>query len=51
MLNIGTGIDLGIFVTATLFSNFQILSDIVASDGYVLLNQVMLTTKLISEIS
>jgi len=51
MLNIGTGIDLGIFETATLFNNFQILIDIVANVGCVLLNQVVLTTKLASEIS
>jgi len=43
--------DLGIFVTAPLFNNFQILTDTVANVGCVLLNQVVMTTKLTSEIS
>jgi hypothetical protein len=50
MLNIGTEIDLGIFVTATLLNNFHLLSDNVANVGYVSLNKVVLTTKLTSEI-
>jgi hypothetical protein len=50
MLNIRIEIDLGIFVT-TLFNNFQLLSDNVADGGYVLLNQVLLATKMTSEIS
>jgi hypothetical protein len=41
MLNIRIELDLGIFVTVTLFNNFQLLSDYVADGGYVLLNKAV----------